>query len=181
MALYSVVARVLTLKETICGKICSKSRLKCAKTSLPVDVRSWKTSLLKVPLKIMTENWNLFISHEGNFQHYFVCLFFARPLIKIARGCHTQWRNYFDGTTPLLEKVRRYLIRFSYADYSKLNSNWHTYTNPLPGKYLRHVCAKPYHPGVSRQLSRPRGALIRDHQNMNYQQVHSDKPISMAG
>ena len=48
------------------------------------------------------------------------------PLIKIARGCHTQWRNYFDGTTPLLEKVRRYLVAFSCADHSKLNSNWHT-------------------------------------------------------
>ena len=45
-------------------------------------------------------------------------------IIKIARGCHTRWRNYFDGTgcqtrwhnyfdltTPLLERVRRYLRR----------------------------------------------------------------------
>ena len=39
-------------------------------------------------------------------------------LVKIARGCHTQWRNYFDGTTLLLERVRRYL-----ADYSKSTSN----------------------------------------------------------
>ena len=34
------------------------------------------------------------------------------PVIKIARGCHTQWRNYFDGTTQLLEKVRSYLFAF---------------------------------------------------------------------
>ena len=60
-------------------------------------------------------------------------------LIKIARECHTQWRNFFDGTTPLLEKVRRYLVAFSYADYSKRNSNWHTCTNPGPGQYLTDV------------------------------------------
>ena len=69
-------------------------------------------------------------------------------LIKIARGCHTQWSNFFDGTTPLLEKVRRYLVEFSYTDYSKRNSNWHTCTNPRPGQYVPNACAKPYHPGV---------------------------------
>ena len=69
-------------------------------------------------------------------------------LIKIARGCHTQWRNFFDGTTPLLEMVRRYLVAFSYADYSKRNSNWHTCTNPRPCQYVPNGCANPYHPGV---------------------------------
>ena len=34
--------------------------------------------------------------------------------------------------------------------------------------------------GFGRQLSRPRGVPIRDHQNLKYQQVHSDKPISMV-
>ena len=34
------------------------------------------------------------------------------PLIKIALVYHKQWRNYFDGTTLLLEKVRRYLVAF---------------------------------------------------------------------
>ena len=57
-------------------------------------------------------------------------------LIKIARGYHTQWGNFFDRTTPLLEKVRRYLVAFSYADYRKRNSNCHTCTNPRPGQYL---------------------------------------------
>ena len=57
-------------------------------------------------------------------------------LIKIARGCPTQWGNFFDRTTPLLEKVRRYLVAFSHADYRKRNSNWHTCTNPRPGQYL---------------------------------------------
>ena len=33
-------------------------------------------------------------------------------LIKIARVYHTQWYNYFDGTTPLLVKIRRYLVAF---------------------------------------------------------------------
>ena len=60
-------------------------------------------------------------------------------LIKIAREYHTQWYHYFDGTTPLLEMVRRYLVAFSYADYSKRNSNWHTRTNPRLGQYLTDV------------------------------------------
>ena len=37
---------VFTLRETICPKFCSKSRLKCAKSPLPVDARPSKTSLL---------------------------------------------------------------------------------------------------------------------------------------
>ena len=40
---------VFTLLETICRKICSKSRLKGAKRQLPVDVRRSKTLLLKLP------------------------------------------------------------------------------------------------------------------------------------
>ena len=51
-----VLLSVFTLIETICPKFCLKSRLKSAKGSLPVDVRRSKTSLLKVLLKIMTEN-----------------------------------------------------------------------------------------------------------------------------
>ena len=39
-----VLRSVFTLKETICPKICSKSRLKSAKSPLPVDVRRSKTS-----------------------------------------------------------------------------------------------------------------------------------------
>ena len=38
-----------TLKETICPKICSKSRSKSAKTPLPVDMHGSKTSLFKLP------------------------------------------------------------------------------------------------------------------------------------
>ena len=43
-----VLPSVLILKETICSKICSKSRLKCAKSPFPVHVRRSKTSLLKL-------------------------------------------------------------------------------------------------------------------------------------
>ena len=43
-----VLLRVFTLKETICPRICSKSRTKSVKTPLPVDVRGSKTSLLKL-------------------------------------------------------------------------------------------------------------------------------------
>ena len=41
---------VLTLTETICPKVCSKSQLKCAKSSLRIDVRRSKRSLLKFPI-----------------------------------------------------------------------------------------------------------------------------------
>ena len=44
-----ILPSVLILIETICPKICSKSRLKCAKRPFPVDVRRSKTSLLKLP------------------------------------------------------------------------------------------------------------------------------------
>ena len=44
-----VLPSVLILTETICPKICSKSRLKSAKSPFPVDVRRSKTSLLKLP------------------------------------------------------------------------------------------------------------------------------------
>ena len=44
-----ILPSVLILKETICPKICSKSRLKYAKSPFPVDVRRSKTSLLKLP------------------------------------------------------------------------------------------------------------------------------------
>ena len=37
-----VLICVLTLTETICPKICSKLRLKCAKSALPVDVHRQK-------------------------------------------------------------------------------------------------------------------------------------------
>ena len=44
-----VLPSVLILIETICSKICSKSRLKCAKSPFPVHVRRSKTLLLKLP------------------------------------------------------------------------------------------------------------------------------------
>ena len=41
---------VLSLIETICPKVCSKSQLKCAKSSLRIDVRRSKRSLLKLSI-----------------------------------------------------------------------------------------------------------------------------------
>ena len=55
------------------------------------------------------------------------------PIKIAAHGRDMRWRNYFDGTILLLAKVRRYLVAFSYPDYSKLNSNWNTCTNPRTG------------------------------------------------
>ena len=134
-----VLLSVFTLKETICPQICSKSRLKSAKSPLPVDVCRSKTSLLKVLQKIMTEN-GIYSPLMKVISHSILFVYSLRgALIKIARGYHTQWSNFFDGTTPLLEKVRGYLVAFSFADYSKRNSNWHTFTNPRPGQYLTDV------------------------------------------
>ena len=45
----SVSLSVLTLTETICPNICSKSWSKSAKSPFPVDVRRSETSLLKTP------------------------------------------------------------------------------------------------------------------------------------
>ena len=55
-----VLPSVLILIETICPKICSKSRLKSAKRPLPVDVRRSKTSLLKLPIVCeLIYSWSL--------------------------------------------------------------------------------------------------------------------------
>ena len=56
-------------------------------------------------------------------------------LIEIARECHTRWRNYFDGATPLLERSA-YLAAFFYPDYSKLTSHWHTSDQPTAWSVL---------------------------------------------
>ena len=100
------------------------------KKSFPVDVRRSKTSLLKVVLKIMTENgiYSLPMKVISNI----TCLF-----VLCARMSHSMAQSI--QTTLLLKKVRRHLAAFSYPDYSKLNSNWHTYTNPPPDQYLTHA------------------------------------------
>ena len=119
--------RVFTLKETICPKICSKSRLKSAKGSLPVDERRSKTPLLfKVLLKIMTEN-GIYSPPMKVISNTFLFVYsLCGALIKIARGYHTRWRNYFDWTNPITGKIRRYLVPSSYPYYSKRIRNWHT-------------------------------------------------------
>ena len=39
------------------------------------------------------------VAYESNFQDHFSFFILLRgTLIKIARGCHTRWRNYFDET-----------------------------------------------------------------------------------
>ena len=122
-------------------------------------------SRLKVLLKITTEN-GIYSQPMKVISNTILFVYSLRgALIKIARGCYTWWRNYFDGTTPLT------------AISTPWERGWHVHQPtawPVPNS-----CAKPNHPGVSIQLSRPRGVLIRDHQNMKYQQVHNDKPISM--
>ena len=92
-----VLLSVFTLKETICPKVCSKSWLKNAKGSLLVDERRSKTPLLiKVLLKIMTEN-GIYSPPMKVISNTFLFVYsLCGALIKIARGYHTRWRNYFD-------------------------------------------------------------------------------------
>ena len=56
-----ILPSVLILIETICPKMCSKSRLKSAKRPLPLDVRRSKTSLLKLPTvkERVVFTWNI--------------------------------------------------------------------------------------------------------------------------
>ena len=58
-------------------------------------------SRLKVLLKITTENG--IYSHPMKVISNTILFFYSLrgALIKIACGCYTWWRNYFDGTTPL--------------------------------------------------------------------------------
>ena len=110
----------LLLKRRFAPKFVQNHRLKCAKSPLPVDVRSsLKTSLFKVLLKIMTDNGIDSPPMKVISNNILFVYSLRGPLIKIARGCHTQWYNYFNGTTLLLEKVRRYLVAF----YTPIKAN----------------------------------------------------------
>ena len=61
-----VLPSVFTLSETIWPKMCSKSRLKSAKSLLPADVRGSKTSLLKLPIyEPLTSPFMPFPLHGG--------------------------------------------------------------------------------------------------------------------
>ena len=69
-----------------------------------------------------------------------------------------RWKHHIIVRLP-----RRYLVAFSYSDYSKLNGNWHTCTNPRPGQYLMHEQSHITRvlADICSYLSRPRGVLIR--------------------
>ena len=69
-----------------------------------------------------------------------------------------RWNHHIIVRLP-----RRYLVAFSYPDYSKLNGNWHTCTNPRPGQYLTHEQSHITRvlEDICSYLSRPRGVLIR--------------------
>ena len=104
------------------------------KKSFPVDVRRSTTSLLKVVLKVMTEN-GIYSLPMKVILTSLVCLFFARrPHQNCARVSHAMAQSF--QTTLLLVKRS---AAFSYPDYSKLNSNWNTYTNPPPDQYRTHA------------------------------------------
>ena len=81
-----VLLSVFTLIDPICPKICSKARLKSAKSPLPVDVRRSKTSPLKVTLKIMTEN-TIYSHLMKVISNTILFVYCSRgTLVKIARG-----------------------------------------------------------------------------------------------
>ena len=95
---------VFTLKESIFPKLCSNSRLKSAKSPLPVDLRLSKTSLLKVLLKIITENgiYSPLMKIISNTILFVYCL--RGALIEIVRVCRTRLGNFFHGTNPITRK-----------------------------------------------------------------------------
>ena len=103
----------------------------------------WRASLKKVASGSPENNdrkWNLFTSHEGNFQHHFACLFFARRVYQNCARVSHEMAQLFRWNHPIIVSLpRRYLVAFSNPDYCKLNSNWHTYTNPRPGQYLTYT------------------------------------------
>ena len=86
---------VFTLKESIFPKLCSNSRLKSAKSPRPVGLRLSKTSLLKVLLKIITENgiYSPLMKIISNTILFVYSLRIA--LIEIVRVCYTPWGNFF--------------------------------------------------------------------------------------
>ena len=103
-----VLLSVFTLKETICPKIYSKSRLKSTKSLLPsVDVRRSKTSLLKALPKMMTKNGIYSLPMKVISNAILIVYSLHGALIKIARVCHMRWRNYFGGTNPISSLQRR--------------------------------------------------------------------------
>ena len=67
-----VLPSVLILIETICPKICSKSRLKSAKRPFPVDVRRSKTSLLKLPITRLPIPMTVHMLKLGSYCPYLV-------------------------------------------------------------------------------------------------------------
>ena len=220
---------VFPFQETIYPKICSKSRLRCAKSSLPADARRSKTSL-PVLLKIVTENGTnsppmkvisntiLFVySLRGALSKlrpdvtrdrlqnspYFCVFKYARAVkqkveaenkerdwacearaVRARKILTPRFTDFFTdfGEKPtvlqsthvmtqifrwnhhiIVRLPRGYLVAFSYPDYSKLNGNWHTCTNPRPGQYLTHEQSHITRvlADICSYLSRPRGVLIR--------------------
>ena len=61
------------------------------------------------------------------------------PHQKCARCSHVITQIFRWNHTIIVSLSRRYLVAFSCPDYSKLNTNWYTYTNPRPGQYLTHA------------------------------------------
>ena len=157
---------VWTLKETICPKFCSKSRLKSAKGPPPVDVRRSKTSLLKVLLKIMTENGNLppmkVISNTILFVYSL-----RGALIKIVRGYHTRWRNYFDWTNPVTGKIRRYPIALSYPDYNDRKWKFTSHEGNFQHHFVCLFVARRPHQNCAR-VSHAMAQLFRLNQSRNW-------------
>ena len=94
--------------------------------------------------------------------------------------CNFEYRNYFDRTIPLLENVRRYLVAFSYPDYSKQQlahvyqpTNW-LFSSPEPVvSCLRGLETKGSEPLVRYKLSRvAQGTRMRPGQYLTHVESH---------
>ena len=122
----------------------------CESFKCCLNVTRSKTSPLKVLLKIMTEN-GVYSTPMKVISETILFVYSLRSaLIEIARECHTRWRNYFDGATPLLERSG-YIAAFFYPDYSKLTSHWHTSDQPtawpVPNKKGLNLVPRALFPG----------------------------------
>ena len=88
------------------------------------SISGWRTSLKNVAAEDSPENnakkLNLFTSHEGNFQHHYVCLFFwAAPSSKLSAGVkRNATAQLFRWNHPITGKVQKVstIVAFSYAD-----------------------------------------------------------------
>ena len=90
------------------------------------------------------------------------------PLLSLSSSHRAPRALFFS--LPSLPTTQRGL----YGGKRQLTQVHQPSTWPVPN-----ACAKPYHPGVDRQLSRPKGVLLSDNQSAWYSRL-TNKPRTLA-